>query len=68
MALTKKHFKLFAEMIRNELDNLDKEYPLDFTVRDEIKHIALEIAQICKNENSNFSLDKFLAASGLQEL
>ena len=65
MALTKKHFKLFAEMIKEErlsIDALEKLGCPSRLATDELNIIASKIAHICQDENPNFSALKFFGA------
>jgi len=71
MALTKKHFKLFAEMIKEEFVTLNSPieegtniYP-SRTAEDEIERIARKIASICNEDNINFDFAKFYRACGI---
>lgn len=58
--MTKKHFKVLAEIIRQANENAKAWQKAE----DVILFIAQELCSECKRENQNFDKDRFLAACG----
>ena len=52
--MTRKHFKLFADAVK-EID--------DMVTREAVAYL---IANVCKQANSNFNYDKFYIACGIR--
>ena len=64
MALTKKHFKLFAEIIKMERESLVEDRLR--SAGEELSRIIDLMTRIFREENPNFDFAKFYRACGIK--
>ena len=71
MAMSRKHYREVAEVIKNNLDDLrlleNNGTPPAVTryARDVVQSVANDLAVVFKADNSNFRRDQFMEACGL---
>jgi len=60
MAMSRKHYKEFAALIKDNLDNYPED--VDADIRSAISAIAYDMCRVFKADNYNFDRDKFIDA------
>jgi len=66
MAMSRKHYKEFAAVIKDNLDNYPED--IDADIRSAISAIAYDMCRVFKMDNPAFSRDRFIEAATGQKV
>lgn len=61
--MTKRHYQQFANTIELLLGTIRDGFPM--TAEWALRHIAIELADICQRDNPRFDRERFMKACGL---